>query len=53
MLGALCGFGLGYFDFGESRGYVRTVTKVSSDDSALMRNIRRHENALGGLHRYR
>lgn len=46
MLGNLCGFGLGYFDFDETRGYVRTATEVSSDNSALMRNIRRHENAL-------
>ena len=30
MLGDLCGFGLGYFDFDESRGYVRTATEVSS-----------------------
>ena len=48
MLGDLCGFGLGYFDFDESRGYVRTATEVSSGNSALMRNIRRHENALEG-----
>ena len=48
MLGDLCGFGLGYFDFDETRGYVRTATEVSSDNSALMRNIRRHENALQG-----
>lgn len=47
-LGDLCGFGLGYFDFDETRGYVRTATGVSSDNSALMRNIRRHENALEG-----
>ena len=46
MLGDPTGFGIGYFDFDESRGYVRTATKVSSDNSALMRNIRRHENAL-------
>jgi A118 family predicted phage portal protein len=46
MLGDFCGFGLGYFDFDESRGYVRTATEVSSDNSTLMRNIRRHENAL-------
>ena len=48
MLGDLYGFGLGYFDFDETRGYVRTATEVSSDNSALMRNIRRHENALEG-----
>jgi hypothetical protein len=46
MLGDLTGFGIGYFDYDESRGHVRTATKVSSDNSALMRNIRRHENAL-------
>ena len=48
MLGDLTGFGIGYFDFDESRGYVRTATEVSSDNSALMRNIRRHENSLQG-----
>ena len=48
MLGDLTGFGIGYFDFDESHGYVRTATEVSSDNSALMRNIRRHENALQG-----
>lgn len=46
MLGDLTGFGIGYFDLDESRGYVKTATEVSSDNSALMRNIRRHENAL-------
>lgn len=46
MLEDLCGFGLGYFDFDEFHGYVHTATEVSSDNSALMRNIRRHENAL-------
>ena len=49
MLGDLTDFGIGYFDFDESHGYVRTATEVSSDNSALMRNIRRHENALEGL----
>jgi hypothetical protein len=49
MLGDLTGFGIRYFDFDESHGYVRTATEVSSsDNSALMRNIRRHENALEG-----
>lgn len=42
----LTGFGIGYFDFDESRGYVRTATEVSSDNSALMRNIRRHVRSL-------
>ena len=45
-LGDLCGFGISYFDLEDARGYVRTATEVSSDNSALMRNIRRHENAL-------
>lgn len=47
MLGDLCGFGMGYFDFDDA-GYVKTATEVSSDNSALMRNIRRHEHALEG-----
>lgn len=44
-LGDLCGFGIGYFDFDE-KGYLKTATEVASDNSALMRNIRRHEQAL-------
>ena len=47
MLGDLCGFGITYFDLDNS-GYVKTATEVSSDNSALMRNIRRHENLLQG-----
>ncbi|MDO4807925.1 MAG: hypothetical protein Q4A07_11855 [Coriobacteriales bacterium] len=47
MLGDLTGFG-SYFDMDESRGYVKTATEVSSDNSALMHNIRRHENSLEG-----
>ncbi len=47
MLGDLCGLGISYFDF-DSAGYVKTATEVSSDNSALMRNIRRHEHALEG-----
>ena len=46
MLGDLCGFGLSYFDFNESRRFVKTATEVSSDNSALMRNIARHEHSL-------
>lgn len=46
MLGDLTGFGLGCFDFDESRGYIKTATEVSSDNSALMRNIARHEHLL-------
>ncbi len=45
MLGDLCGFGLTYFDF-DATGYVKTATEVASDNSALLRNIRAHENAL-------
>ena len=48
MLGDLTGFGINYFDMDDSRGYVKTATEVSSDNSALMRNIRRHENSLEG-----
>lgn len=46
-LGDLCGFGLDYFDL-DKTGYLRTATEVSADNSALMRNIRRHEHALEG-----
>ena len=46
MLGDLTGFGLRYFDFDESRGYIKTATEVSSDNSALMRNIARHVHLL-------
>lgn len=48
MLSDLTGFGINYFDMDDSRGYVKTATEVSSDNSALMRNIRRHENGLEG-----
>lgn len=47
MLGDLTGFGISYFDF-DNVGYVKTATEVSSDNSALMRNIRRHENLMRG-----
>ena len=47
VLGDLCGLGTSYFDL-ENVGYVRTATEVSSDNSALMRNIRKNENALQG-----
>ncbi|WP_419004868.1 hypothetical protein [Collinsella stercoris] len=46
-LGDLCGFGINYFDL-ENVGYVKTATEVLADNSALMRNIRRHERALEG-----
>lgn len=46
-LSDLCGFGINYFDLENAR-YVKTATEVSADNSALMRNIRRHERALEG-----
>lgn len=46
-MGDLCGFGLTYFDIDDSGG-IKTATEVSSDNSALMRNIKRHENLLQG-----
>lgn len=47
VLGDLCGLGTNYFDL-DNVGYVKTATEVSSDNSALMRNIRKNENALTG-----
>lgn len=47
VLGDLCGLGTNYFDL-DNVGYVKTATEVSSDNSALMRNIRKNENALQG-----
>ena len=46
-LGDLTGFGLNYFDIDDSGG-LKTATEVSADNSALMRNIRRHENLMEG-----
>lgn len=46
-LGDPCGFGINYFDL-ENVGYMRTTTEASTDSSALMRNIRRHEHTLEG-----
>lgn len=45
MLKDLTGSRIGYFDF-DGAGYVKTATDVSNDNSALMRNIRRHEHEL-------
>ena len=45
LLGDLTGFGISYFDF-DGAGCVKTAAEVSSDNSALMSNIRRHEQAL-------
>ena len=47
VLGDLTGLGLDYFDT-DRVGYVRTATEVSSDNSALMRNVRKAEGALAG-----
>lgn len=47
VLGDLTGLGVNYFDL-DNVGYVKTATEVSSDNSALMRNIRKNENALQG-----
>ena len=46
ILGDMCGFGIQYFDYDKGSGYLKTATEVASDNSALLRNIRRHENAL-------
>lgn len=47
VLGDLVGLGTNYFDL-DNVGYVKTATEVSSDNSALMHNIRKNENALAG-----
>lgn len=47
VLGDLAGLGVDYFIF-DNVGYVRAGAEVSSDNSALMRNIRKNENALQG-----
>ena len=44
-MGQKCGFGAQYWDVDKSGG-LKTATEVSSDNSALMRNIKRHENAF-------
>lgn len=46
MLGDLTGLGLSYFDMDTLGYHVKTATEVSSDNSALMRNIKRHEHVL-------
>ncbi|MDY3969736.1 MAG: phage portal protein [Atopobiaceae bacterium] len=47
MLGDLVGLGVNYFNL-DNVGYVKTATEVSSDNSALMRNVRKNEKALEG-----
>lgn len=44
-LGDLTGFGQDYFRYDKGGG-LRTATEVSADNSAFMRNIRKHENEL-------
>lgn len=44
-LGDLTGFGQDYFDLDRAGG-IRTAREVSSTQSALMRNVRKHENLL-------
>lgn len=45
-LGDQCGFGQKYFTLDKAGG-LKTATEVSSDNSALMRSIRKHEVVLG------
>lgn len=45
VLGDLVELGVNYFDT-DNVGYVKTATEVSSDNSALMRDIRKNENTL-------
>lgn len=44
-LGDLTGFGQDYFRYDKGGG-LKTATEVSADNSAFMRNIRKHENEL-------
>ena len=46
-LGELCGFGQQYFALDRTGG-LKTATEVTADNSALMRNVRKHENVLRG-----
>ena len=46
-LGELCGFGQQYFAL-DRNGGMKTATEVTADNSALMRNVRKHENVLRG-----
>lgn len=45
--GELCGFGQQYFMLDKATG-LKTATEVTSDNSALMRNVRKHENVIRG-----
>lgn len=44
-LGLKAGFGQNYFSFDRASG-LKTATEVVSDSASLMRNVRRHENAI-------
>ena len=44
-LSDLCGFGQQYFVL-DKDGSIKTATEVAADNSALMRNVRKHENVL-------
>lgn len=46
-LGDECGFGQEYFTLDKAGG-LKTATEVVSDNSALMRNVRKHENVVRG-----
>lgn len=46
-LGDSCGFGQNYFTLGKAGG-IKTATEVVSDNSTLMRNVRKHENVIRG-----
>jgi A118 family predicted phage portal protein len=41
-----CGFGPNYFSYSRQQG-LRTATEVSSDNSQLFRNVRKHEQQVG------
>ena len=45
-LGDNCGFGEQYFQIGKTGG-LKTATEVVSDNSVLMRSIKKHENSVG------
>lgn len=45
-LGDNAGFGEQYFQIGKTGG-LKTATEVVSDNSTLMRNVRKHENSVG------
>lgn len=46
LFSAKCGFGPNYFSYSRQAG-LRTATEVVSDNSALYRNVKRHEAGVG------